>query len=296
MTATRSLVFTVTGGSTLVKTMTQSHAANNDNTYNMGPGGNDVGTASATPYMGVSNAADGGSSWSYSMGFYSDFPNHTTWTWRTSVASGGNTGSPLSYQELAYGGPNPGWFPVGKNPPTPLHPSDFAAAGVTLTFQLALNALGHASDIDWLIETWSCNTPTPVQGGSSAFESQVTNEIGFFTYAYPALLAYAQSGTHRFDATLSDGMNIRVYTVGGGTDKPYVNIFPVTAPGANTVVNLCDGQTHTVRFGEIIGLLASNGVMSNNDYIVGYDFGPETYAGSGHAVANVFSWNNWTFT
>ena len=282
----------------LILTMTQSDSANNDNTYNMGPGGNDVGTDGANPYMAVNNAADGGATWSYSLGIYSDFPNHTTWSWTTSVASGGSTGTPLSYEELAYGYPNPGCFPGGANPATPYHPSAFATQDVTLTFNLTVSTLGDASDIDWLIETWSANntTPTYAPGCVSQSVSGVTNEIGFFAYSYPGLLAFAQAGTHNFDATLTDGMFIRVpdgYRRHAGALSHLLSSQPTS--GGSTLVNLADGVTHTVRIGEIIGLWESNSVISNSDYIIGYDFGPETYAGSGNASISAFSWNNWPY-
>ena len=289
MTASINLAFTTgaSQGSTLLYTLTQS----GDWTYNVGPGGNDMGADGANPYNAC---VDPAGAQALAIGIYSDFPNHTTWSWIAGTTT--NNGSPLGYPCLNYGYGEPGWFPE-QYPPTPYHPQDSGLANVTLTFNISAN-MSQVDGIDWLIETWGVNTATPTGpfNGSTYAYGILAHEIGFYPYMYAGLQSYLQGGTHNFDATLSDGMNIRCYTVGGGTPAPFVVCFPVTSPGGNTAVNMLDGNTHTVRLGEILGLMEAHGAITSAEWITGYSCGPEVYAGTGSAVCSVYKWNAWPFT
>ena len=260
----------------------------NDTTYNMGgSANNDAGTNASSPSYNFALNPNGVES--ISVGIFSDFPNHTTWTWTAGTTV--DNGNPLGYPSLNYGYGYP-QFNTEAHPPTPHHPLDSAFANVTLTINQSIT-ISQVDSIDWLVESWSQTQAVPPQPPSRNYNT-TAHEIGFYMYLPPSLVTFLQSGTHNFDATLSDGMNIRCYTVSGGSPLPFVTAFAVTTPGGNTVINLCDGKTHTIRFGEILGLMATHGAISNTEWIVGFDSGPEIYAGTGSGVCSIYQWNNWT--
>ncbi len=290
MTASRSLSLNVTSSSTLVLTMNTNAASGNGPfaTYNMGgDAANDVGTNAAAPKYNAAINNFGGAS-ALTIGIFSDFPNHTKWTWTAGTTT--NNGSPRAYPALDYS--NAFWaFQSCTHPATPHLPLDASFANVTLTINQTFN-ISQPDGIDWLVECVSATVAVPPDPPPHDNSLDV-HEIGLYTYAPPGLVGFIQSGTHNFDATLSDGMNIRCYTTGGGDGVPFVVVYATTTLGGSTVVNLCDGQTRTIRIGEILGLMATHGTITNTEWILGFSSGPEVYAGTGSGVCSVYQWNNW---
>ncbi len=209
------------------------------------------------------------------MSMTSGFPSGTQWTWTfpSEVQP-----AVYGYPNVSYGCVNSGFNAGPTSKPPAIHPGMFNS--LTHTFNISLN-LTTPEDIDWLIETWvSTATSPPVTGTNTA-----TNEVGLIAYCPPSLWTYIQ--TQPKNPSIIVG-GVTYYVATRAISPPFTMMVPLNSSGSP--LNLCDGTTRTVDFGALLAGLVANGVISNSNYIIGYDSGPEIRQNSGSAVASVFNW------
>ena len=254
------------------------------------PGSNaaETGSGGYCEFSLLNNNVSGVGQYTVSMTFPASFPAGTTWNWSF----------PHEYNSGVYGYPNliigigaPNFYNAPTTTVTPKFPNSFT--DLTLTYTATFNTTCDATDIDWLIETWASNVPNPVYTGQ---QTNSQNEIGFYAYVSSSLMSYVVGLPFNFSATIG-GLNVYVATrPSSGTSgtssyvPPFTIMVPVTTPGGTTPLNMIDGNVHTINFGLLLQALVSNGVISNSNYIVGYDFGPEVYQCGGSASVSSFAW------
>ena len=250
------------------------------NDGNFGSWNGDVG-----PYWSSINLWDpptDGSSYSTSITNYpSTYPNGTVMNWSFPNYFNGST-NVYAYPDIVYGILGGGFPPTPKNIPAPLQlssiPSDF-----TLTFNVTLNA--NFEDQDLLIETW----PTTVSNPQNPYVVDTrTEEVGVFAHTPSNTMSGILNVPDHWNFS-QNGFNAYIakwYT--GGI--PFVMIAPVSAPGGTTPIDMADGATHTIPWGDLIGFMVSNGVLDGTNYLTGFEFGFEIGRGSGSAQINLLEW------
>lgn len=280
---------------TLIGSISTTNNSNDFVTFNLPAFSGNEGTVNTGPYCALLDIFDGpATNFSAAMNFFSNFPAGTIWNW--SFLGSALGGEPYGYpcQVVGYG--SPGFYPSpAANVQRAMHPNSFTnlthTFNYTFTTSVTDTPTNTADDIDWLIETWVCTQANPPVTGSNAG----VNEVGFYAYAGPVITAAVLGNTFNFRTTLATALNggpLNLYvSTNLGQSPPFTTMLAMTTSSSTTPLNLCDGNAHTINFGAILQALVSNGVISNSNYIVGYDSGPEIYQNAGAASASVFSWN-----
>ena len=215
----------------------------------------------------------------------STFPRGTKIEW--AYPGEKNDASVYSYAIIGGYGVGTGGHFRPLNRPLPKTVSQFADLSVTYD----VSVVGDPNDFAFLVETFPTMAPDPSPPNVA---NTMTNEIGFLPHVPDYLWDYILTLDDHFDYSSSDGQfhaYVATRTGKAFTDAPpFTMIVPVTEARGRTPRDMMNGKQTLPLLG-VFKELVARGIVPDDSYLCGFDFGFETGRNSGRATLNDITWN-----